>query len=79
LKKKVSTYKSGVVIRKQEIERAKEAYAKDEAELAKLKGEERILQGLVDKLQGVLFVTIGLLSFFVNKLCRTNLIFVFLS
>jgi hypothetical protein len=45
-------------------------------ELAKLKGEGKILQGLVDKLQGALFVTIGLLSFFVNELCGTNLIFV---
>ncbi|WVZ71592.1 hypothetical protein U9M48_020162 [Paspalum notatum var. saurae] len=51
LKKKIATYKSGVVIRKQELERAKEAFAKDEAELAKLKGEEKILQGLVDKLK----------------------------
>ncbi|KAK3163440.1 hypothetical protein QOZ80_1AG0003730 [Eleusine coracana subsp. coracana] len=51
LKKKVATYKSGVVIRKQEVEKAKEAYAKDEVELAKLKGEEKILQGLVDKLK----------------------------
>ncbi|TVU04161.1 hypothetical protein EJB05_50254 [Eragrostis curvula] len=51
LKKKVATYKSGVVIRKQEVEKAKEAYAKDEAELAKLKGEEKLLQGLVDKLK----------------------------
>ncbi|KAJ1283325.1 hypothetical protein BS78_03G119700 [Paspalum vaginatum] len=51
LKKKIATYKSGVVIRKQEVERAKEAFAKDEAELAKLKGEEKILQGLVDKLK----------------------------
>ncbi|KAK3159873.1 hypothetical protein QOZ80_1BG0052140 [Eleusine coracana subsp. coracana] len=51
LKKKVATYKSGVVIRKQEVEKAKEAYAKDEVELIKLKGEEKILQGLVDKLK----------------------------
>ncbi|KAL6626376.1 hypothetical protein ACP70R_030102 [Stipagrostis hirtigluma subsp. patula] len=51
LKKKVATYKSGVVIRKKEVERAKEAFAKDEAELAKLKGEEKVLQGLVDKLK----------------------------
>ncbi|KAL6850451.1 hypothetical protein ACP4OV_021078 [Aristida adscensionis] len=51
LKKKVATYKSGVVIRKQEVERAKVAFAKDEAELAKLKGEEKLLQGLVDKLK----------------------------
>ncbi|PUZ57232.1 hypothetical protein GQ55_5G413300 [Panicum hallii var. hallii] len=51
LKKKITTYKSGVVIRKQEVERAKEAFAKDEVELAKLKGEEKLLQGLVDKLK----------------------------
>ncbi|XP_062196511.1 glucosidase 2 subunit beta-like [Phragmites australis] len=51
LKKKVATYKSGAIIRKQEVERAKEALAKDEAELAKLKGEEKLLQGLVDKLK----------------------------
>ncbi|GJN25222.1 hypothetical protein PR202_gb13021 [Eleusine coracana subsp. coracana] len=33
------------------LKKAKEAYAKDEVELAKLKGEEKILQGLVDKLK----------------------------
>ncbi|KAF8724234.1 hypothetical protein HU200_021256 [Digitaria exilis] len=51
LKKKIATYKSGVVIRNKEVERAKEAFAKDETELAKLKGEEKILKGLVDKLK----------------------------
>ncbi|KAM3348821.1 hypothetical protein ACQJBY_022196 [Aegilops geniculata] len=51
LKKKVATYKSGVVIRNQEVEKAKLAITKDEAELTKLKGEEKILQGLVDKLK----------------------------
>ncbi|KAM3330128.1 hypothetical protein ACQJBY_026864 [Aegilops geniculata] len=51
LKKKVATYRSGVVIRNQEVEKAKLAIAKDEAELTKLKGEEKILQGLVDKLK----------------------------
>jgi len=51
LKKKIATYENGVVIRKQEVERAKEAFAKDEADLAKLKGEEKMLQGLVDKLK----------------------------
>jgi protein kinase C substrate 80K-H len=60
LKKKIATYKNGVVIRKQEVERAKEAFAKDEAALAKLKGEEKMLQGLVDKLKGLVFVSIGL-------------------
>ncbi|XP_006645765.2 glucosidase 2 subunit beta [Oryza brachyantha] len=51
LKKKVATYKSGVVIRNQEVQKAKVAFTKDDAELAKLKGEEKILQGLVDKLK----------------------------
>lgn len=63
MKKKITTYKSGVVIRKQEVERAKEAFSKDEAELAKLKGEAKILQGLVDKLKGVVLVSIGLEPF----------------
>ncbi len=73
MKKKVATYKSGVVIRNQEIQKAKVAFAKDEAELAKLKGEEKILQGLVDKLTGVLFVAVCLESFtkecYVGKCC----------
>ncbi|KAL5228913.1 hypothetical protein ABZP36_017178 [Zizania latifolia] len=51
MKKKIATYKSGVVIRDQEVEKAKVAFAKDKAELTKLKSEEKILQGLVDKLK----------------------------
>jgi protein kinase C substrate 80K-H len=35
------------------------AIAKDEAELTKLKGEEKILQGLVDKLKGEHLIAAG--------------------
>ncbi|CAI9108200.1 OLC1v1007751C1 [Oldenlandia corymbosa var. corymbosa] len=51
LKKKIATYKEGVTIRKREVEQAKVAIAKDEAELSKLKNEEKILKGLVERLQ----------------------------
>ncbi|KAL9231398.1 hypothetical protein vseg_006631 [Gypsophila vaccaria] len=51
LMKKIATYEEGVIIRKKEIEQAKLAFAKDEAELSKLKGEEKILKGLVQQLQ----------------------------
>nr|CAD1828969.1 unnamed protein product [Ananas comosus var. bracteatus] len=51
LKKKIATFKDGVAIRNQEVEKAKQAFAKDEAELAKLKNEEKILNGLVEKLK----------------------------
>ena len=47
------------VIRNQEVEKAKVAIAKDEAELTKLKGEEKIIQGLVDKLKGESLVATG--------------------
>ena len=36
LKKKISTYKEGVALRKKEVEQAKMAFAKDVAELSKL-------------------------------------------
>lgn len=52
LMKKIATYQEGVTLRKQEIERAKLAAAKDEAELSKLENEEKILKGLVQQLQG---------------------------
>lgn len=55
MKKKIATFKDGVAIRNQEVEKAKQAFAKDEAELAKLKNEEKILNGLVEKLKGALF------------------------
>ncbi|KAM7279745.1 hypothetical protein ACFE04_006879 [Oxalis oulophora] len=51
LNKKIVTYQEGVVLRKQEIEKAKLAIAKDEAELSKLKNEEKILKGLVEQLK----------------------------
>ncbi|KAK9700070.1 hypothetical protein RND81_08G215400 [Saponaria officinalis] len=51
LMKKIATYEEGAVIRKKEIEQAKLTFAKDEAELSKLKGEEKILKGLVQQLQ----------------------------
>lgn len=54
LKKKISTYQEGVAIRKQEVEQAKIAMAKDEAELSKLQSEEKILKKLVDQLKGIL-------------------------
>lgn len=52
LKKKIATHQDGLVIRKREVEKAKQAFAKDEEELSKLKSEEKILKGLVDKLRG---------------------------
>ncbi|XP_074279897.1 glucosidase 2 subunit beta [Silene latifolia] len=51
LMKKIATYEEGVIIRKKEIEQAKVAFAKDETELSKLKGEEKILKGLVKQLE----------------------------
>ncbi|CAL9057786.1 unnamed protein product [Musa banksii] len=51
LKKKIATHQDGLVIRKREVEKAKQAFAKDEEELSKLKSEEKILKGLVDKLR----------------------------
>ncbi|KAG5544128.1 hypothetical protein RHGRI_016769 [Rhododendron griersonianum] len=52
LKKKIATYQEGVTLRKHEIEQAKLALAKDEAELSKLKNEEKILKGLVQQFKG---------------------------
>ncbi|OMO81069.1 hypothetical protein CCACVL1_12616 [Corchorus capsularis] len=49
--KKITTYKEGVTVRNQEIEKAKIAIAKDGAELTKLKNEEKILKGLVQQLK----------------------------
>ncbi|KAK6918086.1 Glucosidase II beta subunit, N-terminal [Dillenia turbinata] len=51
LKKKIATYQEGLNLRKQEIEQAKLAIAKDEAELSKLKSEETILKGRVQQLE----------------------------
>ncbi|KAH0906603.1 hypothetical protein HID58_038430 [Brassica napus] len=51
LKKKIDTYNQGVVIRRKEIEQAKVGLEKDEAELKKLKIEQKILKGLVQQLK----------------------------
>lgn len=51
LKKKIATYQEGVTIRKKEVEQAKQAFARDEAELSKLKNEEKVLKGLVQQLR----------------------------
>ncbi|THU67882.1 hypothetical protein C4D60_Mb05t29400 [Musa balbisiana] len=51
LKKKIATHQDGLAIRKQELEKAKQAFAEDEAELLKLKNEEKILKGLVEKVR----------------------------
>ncbi|XP_022995745.1 glucosidase 2 subunit beta [Cucurbita maxima] len=51
LKKKIATLEEGVKIRKVEVEHAKVAITKDEAELLKLQNEEKVLKGLVEQLQ----------------------------
>ncbi|XP_031494639.1 glucosidase 2 subunit beta isoform X2 [Nymphaea colorata] len=51
LKKKISTFQEGSAIRRQEIEHAKQAIEKEEAELSKLKKEEKLLKDVVDKLK----------------------------
>ncbi|XP_010249817.1 PREDICTED: glucosidase 2 subunit beta-like [Nelumbo nucifera] len=51
LNKKIATYREGVTIRKKEVEQAKQAIVKDEAELSRLKSEEKILKGLVQQLK----------------------------
>ncbi|KAK8635331.1 hypothetical protein V6N13_004072 [Hibiscus sabdariffa] len=51
LMKKIDTFMEGVTLREQEIELAKVGIAKDEAELAKLKDEEKLLKGIVEQLK----------------------------
>ncbi|KAK9079007.1 hypothetical protein SSX86_000676 [Deinandra increscens subsp. villosa] len=51
LMEKIALFQEGVTIRKQEIEQAKISAAKDEAELSKLKIEEKILRGIVQQLK----------------------------
>lgn len=53
MKKKIVTYQEGVLLRKLEVEQAKLALAKDEAELSKLRKEEGILKGIVQQLKGI--------------------------
>ncbi|KAL8201654.1 hypothetical protein R6Q57_010801 [Mikania cordata] len=51
LRKKIATFREGLTIRKPEVEKAKLSAAKDEEELSRLKNEENILKGLVQKLR----------------------------
>ncbi|KAK1411059.1 hypothetical protein QVD17_37603 [Tagetes erecta] len=51
LRKKITTFRDGVKIRKHEVEQAKLSAAKDEEELSRLKNEENILKGLVQQLK----------------------------
>lgn len=51
LKKKIATYQEGVTLRKREIEQAKVAVVNDEAELSRLKNDEKVLKGLVQQLK----------------------------
>ena len=53
LKKKITTYQEGVRIRRRDVDKGRQAFAKDEADLAILKAEEESLSGLVQKLKGV--------------------------
>ena len=75
LTKKIATFQEGVAIRKQEVERAKAAIAKDEAELSKLQNEEKTLKGLVQELKGIILsvscpvVLILYLTKFSHDLC----------
>ncbi|XP_010938146.1 glucosidase 2 subunit beta isoform X2 [Elaeis guineensis] len=51
LQKKIATFQMGVTVRRQEVEKAKQAFAQDKAELSKLKSEEKILKEHVQKLK----------------------------
>ncbi|XP_076882917.1 glucosidase 2 subunit beta-like [Bidens hawaiensis] len=51
LMEKIALFREGVAIRKHEVEQAKVSAAKDEAELSKLKNEEKILKGIVQQLK----------------------------
>ncbi|OIT33742.1 PREDICTED: glucosidase 2 subunit beta-like [Nicotiana attenuata] len=51
LKKKIATYQEGITLRWKEVEEAKLAIAKEEAELSKLKTEEKILKDTVEQLK----------------------------
>nr|GMD21579.1 glucosidase 2 subunit beta isoform X1 [Ipomoea batatas] len=51
LKKRIAIFQEGVIIRKKEIEQAKLAILKEEAELAKLTKEEKILKDIVEQLK----------------------------
>ncbi|KAK1429043.1 hypothetical protein QVD17_11242 [Tagetes erecta] len=51
LMEKIEIFQKGVAIRKHEIEQAKVSLAQDEAELSKLKNEEKVLKGIVQQLK----------------------------
>ncbi|XP_010032841.2 LOW QUALITY PROTEIN: glucosidase 2 subunit beta [Eucalyptus grandis] len=51
LKKKIAVYQEGVAIRKQEVEQAKVALAKDKEEFSKLKSEEKVLKVQFEQLK----------------------------
>lgn len=51
LKRKIVTYQEGILLRKQEVEQAQLALARDEAELSKLRKEESMLKGIVQQLK----------------------------
>ncbi|XP_021845645.2 glucosidase 2 subunit beta [Spinacia oleracea] len=51
LTKKIATFQEGVTLRKKEIGLGMLAFAKDEAELSKIKSEEKVLKGLVQQLK----------------------------
>ncbi|KAL3529815.1 hypothetical protein ACH5RR_009137 [Cinchona calisaya] len=51
LMKKIATYQEGITIRNRQVEQAKLAIVKEEAQLSKLKNEEKILKGLVEQLK----------------------------
>ena len=53
--KEIATFQKGVAIREHEIKEAKISAAKDEAELLRLKNEEKILKGIVEQLKGTSF------------------------
>lgn len=52
MKKKIATFQEGITVRRKEIEEAKLAIAKEEAEISKLKNEEKVLKARVEQLRG---------------------------
>lgn len=58
LMERIAVFQKGVALRKHEIEQAKISSAQDEAELSKLKNEEKILKGIVQQLKGICFFII---------------------
>lgn len=70
LKKKITMYNEGVTLRRKDIEQSKLAAAKDEAELSKLKNEEKILKGLVQQLQGNLFISTKFNCYYFVKIAK---------